>query len=273
MLAVDQRPPLFDLVSRALGKPKDAVAAEVGGLKGLLAEVLAEAVTGLLVDPFYGYPRVLPMLPRTTGLLLTLEDHRFETTADGHRRSGLIRGWDVDAAIRAGAEAVKLLVWYRPEAPADVRAAQEALVRLIGDACAEADRPFVLELLPYPLPGESPDGWARGLPDLSLALVEAFAAPSFRVDLYKLALPGIPGGVREWGGALYGLRDLSDVMAHITKRLPAPWVLLSGGMPSDQFIESLELAAADGARGYLAGRAVWQRAVEAYPDVEAVRQR
>ena len=273
MLAVDQRPPLLKLVSEALGTPENVVGAEVGLLKGLIADALAGAVTGLLIDPFLGYPRVLSLLPRATGLLLTLEDHRFETTADGYRRSGLIRGWDVDAAVRAGADALKLLVWYRPDAPADVRTAQEALVRLVGDACARVDRPFVLELLLYPLAGEPPDVYAHRFPDLSRDLVEAFAARSFLVDLYKLALPGRPDGVREWGGTLYGLPDLGDAMARTTRLLPAPWVLLSGGMPSDHFIESLRLAAAAGARGYLAGRAIWWRAVEAYPDIDAVRRR
>ena len=273
MLAADQRPPLLELVSRVLGRPEEAVGDEVGILKGLLAEILGGSVTGLLVDPLYGYARVLPVLPRTTGLLLTLEDHRFATTPDGYRRSRLIPEWDVDAAVRAGADALKLLVWFRPDAPSDVRTAQQALVSRTGEACARADRPFVLELLPYPLPAETPDAYARRLPGLSLGLVEAFAEPSFRVDLYKLALPGSPDGVTEWGGALYGLRDLGTAMTRITRLLPAPWVLLSGGMPPHRFIESLELAAGAGARGYLAGRAIWWRAVEAYPDLGVVRRR
>jgi len=273
MLAVDQRPPLFQLVTRALGKPEDAVAGEVGVLKGLLAEVLAPDVTGLLVDPLYGYPYVLPVLPRTTGLLLTLEDHRFDVTPNGYRRSRMIRGWSVDAAIRAGADALKLLVWHRPDAPPEVRDAQEGLVRDVGEACVRADRPFVLELLPYPLPDETGEAYARRLPELSFGLVEAFAAPAFRVDLYKIALPGAPDAVHEWGGTHYGLQDLRELMTRTTHLLPAPWVLLSGGMSSDRFITSLALATDAGARGYLAGRAVWGPAVEAYPDANAVRRR
>jgi tagatose 1,6-diphosphate aldolase len=273
MLAIDQRPPLFQLVTRALGKPEEAVAGDVGLLKGMLAEALAADVTGLLVDPLYGYPHVLPVLPRSTGLLLTLEDHRFETTAGGFRRSRTIPGWTVERAVRAGADALKLLVWYRPDAPADVREAQQRLVRDVGEACAAADRPFVLELLPYPLPGESGNGYTRQLPDLSFGLAEAFAAAAYRVDLYKIALPGAPDAVTEWGGALYCLHDVREVMARTTRLLPAPWVLLSGGMAPERFVTSLALATEAGARGYLAGRAVWGTAVEAYPDIRAVRRR
>jgi tagatose 1,6-diphosphate aldolase len=273
MLAIDQRPPLFELVARALGRPEDSVAGDVGVLKGMLAETLAAETTGLLVDPLYGYPNVLPVLPRTTGLLLTLEDHRFETTADGYRRSRMIRDWSVARAVRAGADALKLLVWYRSDAPADVRAHQEHLVQQVGEACAAVDRPFVLELLPYPLPGETEGAYARKLPELSLRLVDAFAAPAFRVDLYKIALPGAPDAVTDWGGALYGLQEMRDLMTRTTELLPTPWVLLSGGMASDRFITSMALAADAGARGYLAGRAVWGPAVRAYPDAETVRRR
>ena len=54
--------------------------------------------------------------------------------------------------------------------------------------------------------------------------------------------------------------------------LPAPWVLLSGGMPSGQFVEALRAALDAGARGYLAGRAVWWAPLQAYPDLAKVRR-
>jgi tagatose 1,6-diphosphate aldolase len=272
ILAIDQRPPFFGLIGRALGRPDDAVAAETGELKALLAATLASEVSGLLVDPLYGYRPVLPVLPRHVGLLLTLEHHVFETLAPGYRVSQLIPRWGVPAAVRAGAEALKLLIYYRPDAPEDVRARQRTLVREVGGACRDADRPFVLEILPYRLPGEATDTYARGLPALSSAVAEAFADPSYGVDLYKLALPGDLDGVREWGGSLYSLQDLTAVMERLARLLPAPWVLLSGGMPPERFVAALQAALAGGARGYLAGRAVWWGPIQAYPDLEAVRQ-
>lgn len=273
ILAIDQRPPLFGLIARALGRPEDAVAAETGTLKALLAETLAAEVSGLLVDPLYGYDPVLPLLPRDVGLLLTLEHHVFETLPSGYRVSRLIPQWNVPAAVRAGAEALKLLVYYRPDAPDDVRARQRGLVADVGAACRHADRPLVLETLPYPLPGESGDAYARVLPDLSLAVAEAFADPALGVDLYKLALPGEANGVREWGGGLYGLTEIETLMRRLTPLLPAPWVLLSGGMAPARFITALERALAAGARGYLAGRAVWWEPIQAYPDLQAIRRK
>lgn len=271
ILAIDQRPPLFGLIARALGRPDDGVAAETGELKALLASALASEISGLLVDPLYGYRTVLPVLPREVGLLLTLEHHVFDTLPSGYRVSRLIPEWSVAAAVRAGAEALKLLVYSRPDAPDDVRARQLALVADAGAACREADRPLVLEILPYPLPGEAADAYARRLPDVSLAVAEAFADPALGVDLYKLALPGDPGGVREWGGGLYSLQELTVRMDRLTRLLPAPWVLLSGGMAPERFVAALQAALAGGARGYLAGRAVWWDPIQAYPDLDAVR--
>ncbi len=272
ILAIDQRSPLFGLIGRALRKPDEAVADETGALKALLASTLVSEVSGLLVDPVYGYHTVLPVLPRDVGLLLTLEHHEFETLPDGHRRSQVIPQWDVAAAVRAGAEALKLLIYYRPDAPEDVRARQRDLVREVGTACRDEDRPFVLEILPYPLPGESPETYARSLPVLSLEVAEAFADGLFGVDLYKLALPGSPEGVREWSGDLYALQQLHRVMERLTRLLPAPWVLLSGGMAPDRFVAALQASLAAGARGYLAGRAVWWGPIQAYPDLVAVRR-
>ena len=272
VLAIDQRPQLFGLIARALGKADDAVAEETGELKGILASALSGAITGLLVDPAYGYHRVAPTLPRAVGLLLTLEDHRVETRPDGHRLSRLIPGWGVAQAVRAGAEALKLLVYYRPDAPQEVRASQVALVRQVGTECRSHDRPFVLEILPYRLPGEGDADYARNLPALSAAIAEAFADGSFGVDLYKLALPGDADSVEDWGGTQYRLEALQEEMMRLTRMLPAPWVLLSGGMPPDRFVEALRAALGAGARGYLAGRAVWWAPLQAYPDLEAVRQ-
>jgi tagatose 1,6-diphosphate aldolase len=178
----------------------------------------------------------------------------------------------VAAAVRAGAEALKLLVYYRPDAPQAAREWQRRLVLDAGTACREADRPLVLEILPYPLPGESAEAFAQGLPALSSAVAEAFADRSFGVDLYKLALPGAADGVREWGGSVYSLADLRGVMERLTRTLPAPWVLLSGGMAPDRFVNALGASLAAGARGYLAGRAVWWGPIQAYPDLDTVRR-
>lgn len=269
-LAIDQRPPLMNLVAQALGKDPEAVGAEVRALKGLLAETLAKSVTGILIDPHYAFPAAMPLLPRETGLMLTLEHHRFETVEGGWRKSSVIPGWSVEQAVRMGADGLKLLAWHRPDAPREIIEHQLNLVREVGQQCKKADRLFIFEVLPYPLPGEDPAVYNAKLREMSLEIAAAFADPGFHIDLYKLAIPGSAELVKEWGGHGYSLDDLEADLREYSK-LPAPWLLLSGGLNTDQFVEAFERAASAGARGYLAGRAIWQHPLRRYPDLEATR--
>lgn len=269
-LAIDQRPPLMNLVAQALGKDPEGVAAEVAELKGLLADTLARSATGILIDPYYAFPAAMPLLPRETGLMLTLEHHRFETVEGGWRKSQLIPGWSVERAVQIGADGLKLLAWHRHDAPAEVVQHQLELVRKVGEECQKADRLFIFEVLPYPLPGEDEATYKAKLREMSLEIAAAFADPGFHIDLYKLAIPGAASLVREWGGSAYSLDDLEADMKEYSK-LPAPWLLLSGGLNTDQFVDAFERAASAGSRGYLAGRAIWQHPLRKYPDLAATR--
>lgn len=247
MLAVDQRPPLFALVGRKWPGLSEAEAAQrVARLKALLVETLAGEATGVLLDPLYAYPEAQPHLGRAQGLLLTLEDHRFQEVGPGWRLNRLIPDWGPEEAAAWGADGLKLLLWYRPDAPEGVRRHQEDLAREVGRACRRLGKFFVLELLTYPLGGRTPDG------PLLLETVAAFADPGYGVDLYKL--PYLPGG-----------------MGAYTEALPAPWVLLSGGLAWGEFLRALGEALEAGARGFLAGRSFWWDSLEGAEDLEGAR--
>lgn len=270
-LAIDQRPPIMNLVAKALGQDPEAVAAEVMEVKGLLAETLARAVTGILIDPHYAFPAAMPSLPRETGLMLTLEHHRFTTTPDGWRKSSVIPGWSVEQAVQMGADGLKLLAWHRPDAPDEINQHQLDFVQQVGEACRKADRLFIFEVLPYPIPGEDTATYNAKLREMSLQIAQAYADPTLHIDLYKLAIPGAAELVKEWGGTAYTLDQLEADMRQYTQMLPSPWLLLSGGVNTDQFVEVFERAVAAGSRGYLAGRAVWQRPLRHYPNMQTTR--
>ncbi len=269
-LAIDQRPPLFNIVGKALGRDPESVGREVSELKALIAEMLARSVTGILIDPHYAFPTAMPILPRETGLMLTLEHHRFETLEGGWRKSALIPGWSVEQAVQQGADGLKLLAWHRPDAPKEILEHQLEFVRQVGESCKKADRLFIFEVLPYPVLGESEAEYNAKLREMSLQIAADFADPGFNIDIYKLAFPGAAVLVNEFGGKGYSLSDLEADMAEYTQ-LPAPWLLLSGGLDADQFVQVLEAALNAGARGYLAGRAVWQHPLRFYPDLEATK--
>lgn len=274
MVAIDQRPPIFATLAQAAGTTPERVPfAEVLAAKRVLAEAFAPQATAMLVDPNWGYPAAADLLNPAAGLLLTLEDHR--TTPD--RRSSLIADWSVDKIRALGGDAVKLLAWYHPRADAAVRAHQQELVQRVGEDCARAELPFVLELLLYPLGSDrAADADAyRDDPakhaDEVLASVETFADPRYRVDLFKLESPLPAARVPAPGAA--GDAACAAAFAALDRACGGqPWVMLSAGAQAADFERVVGYAARAGAAGFLAGRALWADGLALWPDRAAVAQ-
>jgi len=281
MVAVDQRPPLFRALASALQVAEDELAwEEVADAKALLVRELGPHAGAVLLDPVWAQPRALLDLPGDVGMLSTLEGYAFREV-DGERRSQPIEDWSVAKARRSGADAIKVLAWDRPDVSEATRRHQDAFVREAADACRRYDLPFVLELLDYPLPGEDVNDpvWIRAKAERVLGSLRHFADPSFGVDLFKLELPFDPHRVREVAaGALDGVSrepvlDLDEartLLAEIDAASPVPWVLLSAGVGPRAFEFGVELAVGAGASGFLAGRALWLSALDAWPDRDAV---
>ncbi|MGF1666289.1 MAG: tagatose 1,6-diphosphate aldolase [Acidimicrobiia bacterium] len=267
MLAVDQRPPIEQLVARARGEAT-ARPEDVAGVKLLLVEELADTASAVLIDPLLGYPRAADALRPDRGLLMTLEHALFEETPQG-RISRPIPGWSVEAIARAGADAVKVLVWYRPDADPALSARQRRWAEAVGAECRRLDIPFVLELLLYPLGDrpvpEEPETRAAAVLDSVLA----FSAPEFGVDLFKLESPVPPGALQPLDSA--SGRDHQSHFRALDEACGRPWVVLSAGAGQDEFTRVVQHAAVAGACGYLAGRAIWSEPLSAFPDVEACR--
>jgi tagatose 1,6-diphosphate aldolase len=278
MVALDQRPPMFEAIAQAKKIAKDQVTyADVAAAKRLLVEALAPHCSSMLFDPNFAVPAAIDLMPARCGLIMTLEEHRVEETSGG-RKSRVIDNWSV-AKIRAmGGDAVKVLAWYRPDADAAINAHQQRFVREIGEECRRNDIPYVLELLVYPFLGsathtadyvESPGK----LPSLVIESVREFAKPEYGVDLLKLESPLAANNLprRDGSAAEKAAQREFDAVGEICSQRGIPWVLLSGGAAHDKFERVLEYAYAAGAGGFLAGRTIWLDAVRTYfPDLAAV---
>lgn len=271
MTAVDQRPPIVNPIAAARGGT--APWEDVARFKTMLVETLQGQSTAMLLDPNYAYPMAAGLLDPRLGLIMTLEESAFRETDEG-RLSDEIDGWSVEKIKRAGADAVKVLAWYRPDAPEAVNAHQRAFTRRIGEACVKFDIPFLFELLVYPLPGEKNQTtqyieMAEKKSEFVLESVREFAKPEYHVDVFKLESP-VPA--RECPGAgqpgAETVQALFDEMGRLAGR---PWVMLSAGAGMAEFRNVLSHAYAAGASGYLAGRAIWSQAFKAFPDWEAIR--
>lgn len=278
MVALDQRPPMFEAIAQAKKITRDQVSyADVTAAKRLLVDALAPHCSSMLFDPNFAVPAAIDLLPARCGLIMTLEEHRVEETAGG-RKSRVIDNWSV-AKIRAmGGDAVKVLAWYRPDAEPAVVAHQKRFVREIGEECSRNDIPYVLELLVYPFLGsanhtadyvESPGK----LPALVIESVREFARPEYGVDLLKLESPLAANSLppRESGKPAAAAQAEFDAVGDICREHRLPWVLLSGGAAPDKFERVLQYAYAAGAGGFLAGRTIWLNAVRShFPDLNAV---
>lgn len=272
MTAVDQRPPIVNPIAAARGGA--APWEDVARFKTMLVKELQAQSTAMLLCPNFAYPMAATeILDPRLGLVMTLEESAFTETSGG-RLSSEIDGWSVEKIKRAGADAVKVLAWYRPDAPKDVNDHQKAFTRKIGEECRRFDIPYLFELLVYPLPGEKNQTtqyieMADKKSELVLESVAEFAKPEYGVDIFKLESP-VPA--RECPGAgapgSEKAQALFDEMGRLCGR---PWVMLSAGAGMGEFKNVLSHAYQAGASGYLAGRAIWSDAFKAFPDWETIR--
>ena len=109
MLAVDQRPPIFNLISDA--NNGQYTYQQVVECKKLITTHLSQQATAILMDPHYSLSNLLSF-NKSKGLVITLEEHNFRETNKG-RYSENISNWSVEKIKKAGGDAVKVLAWYR----------------------------------------------------------------------------------------------------------------------------------------------------------------
>lgn len=278
MLALDQRSPVEDLIRERRG---EVSAADVVAVKRTLIDALAPQASALLLDPDSAYPSGVALMNPAQGMILTLEDSRFQEAAGG-RLSAEIDDWSVAKIKRSGADAVKVLVWYRPDAAEEVLAAQKTFARRVGEACVRYDLPYVFELLLYPWAGEN--GQVTDYADETeqpgkrvervLQSVETFAAPEYGVDLFKLESPfpaeQLPDPDDAEPGSIRAAQEAFNTLGRLANR---PWAMLSAGATPERFERVLRYAYRAGASGYLAGRAIWWQAIQSFPDLQTMAAR
>jgi len=286
MLALDQRDSLRRALGAALGISPDAVAADhLTGFKQAVTKTLAPYATAILLDPEYGYPHVIEHLPPGVGLLLCLEESGHEKAGPGgrERKTRLLNNFSVEKAQQLGADAIKLLVYYNPDASAEVRRHQQEIVRQAGGACARAGLPFLLELVSYAIEEAGTDTaeYARRKPDLVARSAAEFSKPEYQVDIFKLEFPAdlkwtqeyangaFDGKVRE---PVYSLAEVRERCRRLDQVTDGPWVILSAGVTIEEFLVQVDLATEAGASGFLCGRAIWKDAAPLFRDQVAMEE-
>jgi len=265
--AMDQRGSL----QKALAKDKGG---EVGNgdmeeFKGLVTEVLTPHASAILLDPEWGIP-ASKRRAKNAGLLMAYEKTGYDKTGPG-RLPDLLDDWSVKRLKEAGADCIKILLYYTPFDPAEVNNKKHAWVERIGDECRANDIPFFLELVGYE-EGVDEKGFefSKKKPEIVTKSMQEFTKDRYGVDVLKVEVPvnmKFVEGTRAFGGQkVQSKQEAMDAFRRAADVSTRPFIYLSAVVSNAEFTESLELGAEAGTRfsGVLCGRATWKDGIAVY---------
>jgi tagatose 1,6-diphosphate aldolase len=265
--AMDQRGSL----KKALAKDKGA---DVGDhdmeeFKTHVTEVLTRHASAILLDPEWGLP-ASKRRAKGSGLLLAYEKTGYDANTPG-RLPDLLDVWSVRRLKEAGADCLKILLYYTPFDPKHINDHKHAWVERIGDECRANDIPFFLEFVGYE-EGADEKGveFARKKPEIVTKSMEEFTKDRYGVDVMKVEVPinlKFVEGTKAFGGQkAYTKQEAMDHFRRSADVATKPFIYLSAGVTNAEFTESLELAAEAGTRfsGVLCGRATWKDGISIY---------
>jgi tagatose 1,6-diphosphate aldolase len=266
--AMDQRGSLQKAISKAKGA--EAGAKEMAEFKAIVTRVLTPHASAILMDPEFGLDAIKERAPGT-GVLLAYEKTGYDADQPG-RLPDLIPEWSVRRLVEAGANAIKILLYYDPEDQPEINTIKHAFIERIGAECAANDVPFFLEPISYSdkIGDEKGIEFARAKPRLVTRYMEEFSKPQYGVDVLKVEVPVnvkyVEGSPAFTGEAAYSMDEAKEYFRSAAGAARVPFIYLSAGVTDEVFRATLDLAAeADVAfAGVLCGRATWQEGIKEY---------
>ncbi len=231
--------------------PEGASYEMLAQVKGEIIGALSKEASAILTDPAYGLNAAMEMSPRA-GLLLALEKSGYSGDSS-YRKTELIPSWTPEKIRKAGASAVKFMVYYHPESGALAEELEGLIGSVVAD-CHQWDLAVFLEPMSYSLdPAVSKDSADFAAERPAVVIETARRLSRSGADVLKLEFPHdikFSQERAEWHRACARVSEASAV----------PWVLLSAGVDFDQFKPQALVACERGASGFLAGRAIWKEA-------------
>lgn len=260
------------------GSLQKALAKEKGGeitdsmmeeFKSIVTEVLTPHASAILLDPEWGLP-ASRRRARNSGLLLAYEKTGYDKTGPG-RLPDLLDNWSVRRLKEAGADCVKVLLYYTPADGQAINDKKHAWVERIGDECRANDIPFFLEFVTYE-EGIDEKGleFARKKPEMVIGSMAEFTKDQYGVDVMKVEIPinmKFVDGAKCFGGQkAYSKQEAMEHFRKAAAVATKPFIYLSAGVSNAEFNESLALAAESGVKfnGVLCGRATWKDGISVY---------
>ncbi len=242
MLALDQRISLQTMFAAA-GRPSGD--GELDAFRDLVLDEVESHVSAVLLERGYLCRTAITRWPEHRPALILAVDELLQEVGSPAQDAGLDRE-AVAVAPALGARALKLLMPWMAGADDETHARQAAIVAAFVDAAHGVGLPALVESIVH---GGTRPGEQLATPD---ELLGAAAILSRGADVYKAQVP-IHGGDTP--------ADVTALAREMTQVVGIPWVVLSTGVPDARFPELVAASCRGGASGFLAGRAIWSRAV------------
>lgn len=243
MLAIDQREALRVMLADHAGTP--VADATITTFKLAVTRILSPYASAILLDRQFVWDQAIATGAVAPKCALIAAADRFIPSSTEFVDSAEIDNDVIPSAVSAqGAAALKLLVIWRADEPAEPRV---GMISAFIDRCRQAGLASIIEPIARP-----PRNGASF--DLNAGVIEAAKElGGLGADLYKAQVPSNGRGDEA---------IIRAACAQLTKAISSPWVVLSSGVEPNDFPRAVELACAEGASGFLAGRAVWRPAIE-----------
>jgi tagatose 1,6-diphosphate aldolase len=265
--AMDQRGSLQKSISAARGA--DATGDDLVIFKELVTKTLTRYASAILLDPEYGLPA--SRMRNDAGLLLAYEKTGYDAATPG-RLPDLLDVWSVRRLKEAGADCIKILLYYTPYESAHVNDLKHAWIERIGDECRYHDIPFFMEPVGYDETGkgEKTLQYAKKKPSVVAKTMEEFGKERYGIDILKVEVPVemtfVSGTKAFKGEEAYTRQQAAQLFRDAESATDKPFIYLSAGVTNPIFIETLALAGESGTHfsGVLCGRATWFDGIKIY---------
>lgn len=267
--AMDQRGSLKKSLAKEKGVA-DLPDSALVEFKELVTDVLTQHASAILLDPEFGLPAAKKRNGK--GLLLAYEKTGYDAATPG-RLPDLLDLWSVRRLKEAGADAIKILLYYTPEEKSHINDHKQAWVERIGAECIAYDIPFFLELVGYETTqggSEKSLEYAKKKPMIVSGSMAEFGKEKYAVDVLKVEVPiqmeFVQGTKAFKGEAAYTRAEALQHFRDSASVTHKPFIYLSAGVSNPVFIETLELCAESGTtfNGVLCGRATWKDGIAVY---------
>src|ERR1700743_680376 len=265
--AMDQRGSLQKSLAKERGS--NATGHDLEVFKTCVTEVLTQHASAILLDPEYGLPASKHRNGK--GLLLAYEKTGYDATTAG-RLPDLLDHWSVRRLKEAGADCVKVLLYYTPFEKSEINDRKHAFIERIGDECRAHDIAFFLEFVGYDVHGNSEKslGYALKKPEIVSGSMSEFGKAKYLIDVLKVEVPVqmefVQGTKAFKGESAYTRSEALQHFRDAATTTHKPFIYLSAGVSNAVFTETLELAAESGTtfNGVLCGRATWKDGIAIY---------